>query len=134
MVAYVKHCKVLKSKQSKPKTGTDVPVSPSLPSVPSSQPAPIIDVEARIASLSTELSASLASQVEGPGSQLQQSFLALSTELSNQLAARISALPNASFSVPPAVSAPVRPGQDPFCPTSCINCWHAPGVSGSRCG
>ena len=112
MVACVKHRKVLKSKQSKPKTGSDIPMSPSLPSVPSSQPAPIIDVEARIASLSTELSASLSSQVEGLGNQLQQSFLALSTELSNQLAARISALPDASFSVPPAVSAPVRPGQD----------------------
>ena len=71
------------------------------------------DVEAWIASLSSELSASLASQVEGLGSQLQQSFLALSNELSNQLAARISVIPHPSFSAHPEVSAPVRPGQYP---------------------
>ena len=74
MVAYVKHRKLLKSKQSKPKTSTDVTLSPSQPSVPSSQPVPDFDIEARIASLSTELSSSLARQVEGLGSDLQQSF------------------------------------------------------------
>ena len=70
MVAYVKHRKLLKSKQSKPKTSSDVPLSPSQPSVRSSQPVPDFDIEARIASLSTELSASLARQVEGLGSNL----------------------------------------------------------------
>ena len=74
MVAYVKHRKMLKSKHAKPKTGSDVPLSPSQPSVCSSQPIPDFDIEARIASLSTELSASLAHQVEGLGSSLQQSF------------------------------------------------------------
>ena len=74
MVAYVKHRKLLKSKQSKPKTSSDVLLSPSQPSVPSSQPVPDFDIEARIASLSTELSASLACQVEGLGNNLQQSF------------------------------------------------------------
>ena len=63
MLAYLKHRKILKSKQSKPKTGADVSLSPSLPSVPSSQPSPVFDVEARIASLSSALSASLARQV-----------------------------------------------------------------------
>ena len=53
MLAYVKHCKILKSKQSKPKTGADVSLSPSLPSVPSSQPSLFFDVEAWIASLSS---------------------------------------------------------------------------------
>ena len=112
MVAYVKHRKLLKSKQSKPKTNSDVPLSPSQLSVHSSQPVPDIDIEARIASLSTELSASLARQVECLGSNLQQSFLALSSDLSNQLAARISALSTASCSLTPSVSAPVRQGQD----------------------
>ena len=56
MVAYVKHRKMLKSKQSKPKTGSDVPLSPSQPSVHSSKPVPVFDIEARIASLSSELS------------------------------------------------------------------------------
>ena len=74
MLAYVKHRKILKSKQPKPKTDADVSLSPSLPSVPSLQPSPVFDVEARIASLSSELSTSLASQVEGLGSQLQQFF------------------------------------------------------------
>ena len=58
MIAYVKHRKMLK-----PKTGSDVPLSPSQPSIPSSQPVPDFDIEACIASLSTELSASLARQV-----------------------------------------------------------------------
>ena len=101
MLAYVKHRKILKSKQSKPMTGADISLSPSLPSVPSSQPSPVFDVEAQIASLSSELSASLASQVEGLGSQLQQRFLPLSNELSNQLAAKISNIPNPSFSAHP---------------------------------
>ena len=113
IIAYVKHRKFLKSKQSKPKSGADISLSPSLPSVPSSQPAPVFNVEARIALLSFELSASLASEVEGLGSQLQQSFSDLSNELSNQLTARISAIPNPSFSAHPEVSAPVRPGQAP---------------------
>ena len=95
----------------KPKTGSDVPLSPSQPSVRSSQPVPDFDIEARIASLSTELSASLARQVEGLGSSLQQSFLALSSDLSTQLAARISALSSTSCTLTPSGSAPVRPGQ-----------------------
>ena len=110
MVAYVKHKKLLKSKQSKPKTSADVSLSPSQPSVPSSQHVPDFDFEAHMASLSTELSASLARQVEGLDSDLQQSFLALSSDLSNQLAARISAL-STSVSLTPSVSAPVCPGQ-----------------------
>ena len=104
MVAYIKHRKLLNSKQSKPKTSADVPLSPYQPSLPSSQPVP------DFASLSTELSASLARQVEGLGSDLQQSFLALSSDLSNQLAARISAL-STSGSLTPLGSAPVWPGQ-----------------------
>ena len=56
VVAYVKHMKLLKSKQSKSKTGADVPLSPSQPSVHSSQPVPDFDIKACIASLSTELS------------------------------------------------------------------------------
>ena len=110
IVAYVKHRKMLKSKQSKP-TGSDVPLSPSQPSVRSSQPVPDFDIEARIASLSAELSASLALQVEGLGSSLQQSFLALSSDLSTQLAARIFALSSTSCTLTPSVSAPVRLGQ-----------------------
>ena len=77
MVAYVKHRKLLKSKQSKPKTSADVTLSPSQPSVLSSQPVPDFDFEACMTPLSTELSASLARQVEGLGSDVQQSFLAL---------------------------------------------------------
>ena len=73
-------------------------------------PVPDFELEARMASLSTELSASLTHQVEGLGSDLQQSFLALSSDCSNQLAARISAL-STSVSLTPSVSAPVRPGQ-----------------------
>ena len=111
MVAYVKHRKMLKSKHAKPKTGSDVPLSPSQPSVHSSQPVPDFDIEARIASLSTELSASLACQVEGLGSSLQQSFLTLSSDLSTQLAVRISALSSTSCTLTPSGSAPVRPGQ-----------------------
>ena len=111
MVAYVKHRKMLKSKQSKPKTGSDVSLSPSQPSVRSSQPVPDFDIDARIASLSTELSAPLARQVEGLGSSLQQSFLALSSDLSTQLAARISALSSTSCTLTPSVSASVWPGQ-----------------------
>ena len=119
MVAYVKHRKMLKSKHAKPRTGSDVPLSPSQPSVRSSQPVPDFDIEARIASLSTELSASLARQVEGLGSSLQQSFLALSSELSTQLAARISALSSTSCTLTPG-STPVRPGQalSPHLPVS----------------
>ena len=56
------------------------------------------------------MSASLARQVEGLGSNLQQSFLALSSDLSDQLAARISAL-STSCSLTPSVSAPVRRSQ-----------------------
>ena len=74
MVTYVKHRKMLKSKHAEPKSSFDVPLSPSQPSVRSSQPVPDFDIEARIASLNTELSASLAHQVEGLGSCLQQSF------------------------------------------------------------
>ena len=111
MVAYVKHRKMLKSKHAKPKTGSDVPLSPSQPSVCSSQPVPDFDIEAHIASLSTELSASLARLVEGLGSSLQQSFLALSSDLSTQIAARISALSSTSCTLTPSGSAPVRPGQ-----------------------
>ena len=111
MVAYVKHRKMLKSKHAKPKTGSDVPLSTSQPSVRSSQPVPDFDIEARIASLSSELSASLARQVEGLGSSLQHSILALSSELSTQLAARISALSSTSCTLTPSGSAPVRPGQ-----------------------
>ena len=81
MIAYVKHRKMLKSKHVKPMARSDVPMSPSQPSVRSSQPVPDFDIEARVASLSTELSASLACQVEGLGSSLQQSFLALSSDL-----------------------------------------------------
>ena len=88
-----------------------MPLSPSQPSVRSSQPVPDFDIEARIASLSTELSASLVRQVEGLGSSLQQNFLALSSELSTQLAARISALSSTSCILTPSGSAPVRPGQ-----------------------
>ena len=73
MVAYIKPRKLLKSKQSKPKSSADVTLSPSQPSVPSSQPVPDFDIEACIVSFSTELSASLAHQVEGIGSDLQQS-------------------------------------------------------------
>ena len=131
MVPYVKHRKRLKSKQSKPKTGSDMPLSPSQPSVRSSQPVPNIDIEARIASLSTELSASLARQVEGLGSSLQQSFLVLRSDLSNQLAARFSALSSTSCTLTPSGSAPVRPDQAVSAP-SCIDCWLAPGVSGTR--
>ena len=101
MVAYVKHRKMLKSKQSKPMTGSDVPLSPSQLSVRSSQPVPVFDIEARITSLRTELS-------EGVGSSLQQDFLALSSDLSTQLAARIS---STSCTLTPSVSAPVRPDQ-----------------------
>ena len=66
----------------------------------------------------TESSASLAHQVEGLGSNLQQSFLALSSDLSNQLATRISALSSASCSLTPSASAPVRPGLSPHPPVS----------------
>ena len=111
MVAYVKHRKMLKSKHAKPKSGSDVPLSPSQPSVRSSQPVPDFDIEAHIASLSTELSASLACQIEGLGSSLQQSFLALSSDLSTPLATRISALSSTSCTLTPSGSAPVRPGQ-----------------------
>ena len=86
MIAYVKHRKMLQSKHVKPMAGSDVPMSPSQPSVRSSQPVPGFDIEARIASLSTEFSASLARQVEGLGNSLQQNFLALSSDLSTQLA------------------------------------------------
>ena len=115
MVAYVKHRKMLKSKQSKPKTGSDVPLSPSQPSVCFSQPIPDFDIEARIASLSTELSASLAHQVDGLGSSLQQSFLALSSDLSTQLAARISALSSTSCTVLSRLRFPLLSGQVRLC-------------------
>ena len=111
MVAYVKHRKMLKSKHAKPKTGSDMPLSPSQPSVRSSQPVPDVGIEACIASLSTELSAYLAHQVEGLGSSLQQFFLALSSDLSTQIAARISALSSTSCTLTPSGFAPVQPGQ-----------------------
>ena len=131
MVAYVKHRKLLKFKQSKPKTSADVTLSPSQPSVPSSQPVSDFDFEARMAFLSTELSASLARQVEGLGSDLQQSFLTLSSDLSNQLTARISALSTSVFSYTFGFrSCPARSGS--VFPPSCIDCWLAPGVSGTR--
>ena len=74
MIAYIKQRIMLKSKHVKPVAGSDVPMSPSQPSVRSLQPVPDFDIEARIASFSTELSASLARQVEGLGRSLQQSF------------------------------------------------------------
>ena len=88
-----------------------MPLSPSQPSVCSSQPVPDFDIEALIASLSSELSASLARQVEGLGSNLQQSFLVLRSDLSTQLAVRISALSSSSCTLTPSGSAPVWTGQ-----------------------
>ena len=53
---YVKHRRSLKSKRSKPKNQAPPP-PPAAPSVPSPQPAPRSDLESRLDTLASQLSA-----------------------------------------------------------------------------
>ena len=57
LLLYVKHCRMLKSKLSKPKTQAPPPPPPPAPSVPSPQPAPRADLESRLDTLASQVSA-----------------------------------------------------------------------------
>ena len=57
LLLYVKHRRTLKSKRSKPKTQAPPPPPPAAPSVPSSQPTPRADLESRLDTLASQVSA-----------------------------------------------------------------------------
>ena len=57
LLLYVKSCRSLKSKRSKPKTQAPPPLPPTASSVPSSHPAPRSDFESRLDLIASQVSA-----------------------------------------------------------------------------